>query len=157
MTRLVAAGDFDFAWMIDGQGRHPSRQLSLPPGGVDDPIVLAWLRQLSGTQGCAVWMVVADDEVVGLCSYKGPPSPDGAVEIGYGIALSRQAHGHGRRAVALLVAAAAADPMVARITAETASDNIASERVLEHAGFARTGTRTCEEDGSLVCWSLMVA
>ncbi len=36
--------------------------------------------------------------------------------------------------------------------AETRTDNIASQRVLECNGFTRTGERLDEEDGVLLCW-----
>lgn len=129
--------------------------LCLPPGGVDDPDVLRTVRGMTNklhAAGCtASWMVVRDGEVVGLCSYKRPPT-EGRVEIGYGTAPQRRHTGVATAAVAAIVQIAGADPAVEALTAETASNNLASQRVLEKNGFARTGHRIDEEDGEVFCW-----
>ena len=43
---------------------------------------------------------------------------------------------------------------VATVTAETVVPNIASQRVLEKAGFTRVGTRDTTEDGTVIQWRL---
>jgi hypothetical protein len=90
-TLLVEARDADFDWMI--RGGDSRNGLVLPPGGVDAPAVLMHVRaiaqRLHEHQGHTdSWMIVANDEVVGLCGYKHPPAIDGMVDIGYSIAAS---------------------------------------------------------------------
>jgi RimJ/RimL family protein N-acetyltransferase len=97
------------------------------------------------------WMIVRDGEVVGLCSYKHPPA-EGRVEIGYGIEPRHRGAGLATAAVAVIVQIASADPAINALTAETALDNLASQRVLEKNGFARTGERITAEDGAVIQW-----
>ncbi|HZZ88649.1 MAG TPA: GNAT family N-acetyltransferase, partial [Caulobacteraceae bacterium] len=83
---LVPATDAHFAWLL-GEADPPTDGLRRPPDGVDSPLVLKWLRRtLPKLGGRGSWLMVADGEVVGLCSYKWPPTEAGDVEIGYGVA-----------------------------------------------------------------------
>jgi [ribosomal protein S5]-alanine N-acetyltransferase len=76
------------------------------------------------------------DLVVGGIGFFGPPD-DGTVEIGYGIVPSRQGRGYATEAVTEMLSLAWSDPHVAAVSAETDADNVASQRVLEKAGFDR--------------------
>ena len=99
----------------------------------------------------ASWLIVDDDEIVGLCSITRPPQ-EGVIDIGYGIAPSRQNRGIASCAIQGVVAWAEADPHIRAITAETSPANVASQRVLDRGGFIRVGERVDEEDGLLICW-----
>jgi RimJ/RimL family protein N-acetyltransferase len=46
----------------------------------------------------------------------------------------------------------ASDPLIRGVSAGTATANVASQRVLEANGFARTGTRIDPEDGEVIVW-----
>jgi RimJ/RimL family protein N-acetyltransferase len=155
---LIAATDDDFASLLD---ESPRRGLAPPPGGLETPPVLLMLRALARTVRAefspAAWLIVEDDEIVGLCSLKHAPDADGAVEIGYGVAASRRGRGLAQRAVAEVLAWARSDFRIRAVTAETSVDNGPSQRVLERNGFARVGERTDSEDGNLVCWRASVA
>jgi RimJ/RimL family protein N-acetyltransferase len=107
--------------------------------------------------GLALWMIVADGEVVGLCSYKDAPTADGSVEIGYGIAATRRRRGYATRAAAALLDVARQDAAVRTVLADTAVDNASSQRVLAKNGFQRVGTRTDPIDGELIVWRIDVA
>lgn len=107
-------------------------------------------QQVSETFSPAAWLIVEDNEIVGLCSIKRPPE-DGVIEIGYGIAPTQQNRGVASRAVGDIVAWARAVPHVTAITAETAPSNVASVRVLERNGFIRAGERLDDEDGLVIC------
>ena len=148
---LVEAMDAHFAWMLD-EGPPPDR-LSLPPGGIDEAWVLRWLRRNLARFGQpGNWLVVADGEVVGLCSHKTGPNADGAVEIGYGVAPSRQRRGHATRAVAGMLQIAGDDPAVKVVLAATSVDNPASQRCLIKNGFVETGRKIDPEDGPVIMW-----
>ena len=105
---LVPATDAHFAWLLN-EADAPDG-LRLPPAGIDEPAVYEWLRRtLPSLGGHGSWLMVANGEAVGLCSYKAPPDVQGDVEIGYGVAPERRRLGHATRAVALLVEAARRD------------------------------------------------
>ncbi|MBU1305810.1 MAG: GNAT family N-acetyltransferase, partial [Alphaproteobacteria bacterium] len=104
------------------------------------------------TYGAGCWMIVADGMVVGLCSYKGPPDLNGVVEIGYGVAPSCRQRGYATRAVAHLLTVAARDSSIRSMVAETTTENLASQRVLERNGFVRGSKRIDPEDGEVVLW-----
>lgn len=99
----------------------------------------------------ASWLIVENNEIVGMCSVTRQPA-DGVIEIGYGIAPTRQNRGIAGRAIGDIVAWARTSPDVQTINAETGIANLASQRVLERNGFARVGERVDEEDGPLICW-----
>jgi RimJ/RimL family protein N-acetyltransferase len=144
--------------MLDG-GDEVRPGLRIPPGGVDEPFVLDIVRRIvaqlhaAGSRGA--WLVVAHDEVVGLCSYRRPPR-DGEVEIGYGIASSRRRRGYAKAAVMRMLDAAARDEHVRCFLAETAVANPASGRVLEASGFEAEGRRVDAEDGEVIRWRRVV-
>jgi RimJ/RimL family protein N-acetyltransferase len=72
--------------------------------------------------------------VVGGIGFHGPPT-DGEVEIGYGIVPTRQGRGYATEAVRRLVSVALTMPGVVAVVASADADNVASQRVLEKAGF----------------------
>jgi RimJ/RimL family protein N-acetyltransferase len=156
--RLVAASDDHFRWMLEGDGLCDG--LRLPPGGVDHPAILKYLRRvaadLRNRSGGGSWLVVERDEVAGLCSHKHAPTPGGDVEIGYGIVEACRSQNIATTAVAGMLELAARDEEIVRFIAETASDNLPSQRVLEKNGFVRTGTRVDPEDGGLILWDRLI-
>lgn len=99
----------------------------------------------------ASWLIVDGGEVVGLCSVTRPPS-HGVIDIGYGIAPSRQGRGFAGHAVSDIVAWARQVPDVVALTAETSPGNEPSQRVLARNGFVQVGERVDDEDGPLMCW-----
>ena len=135
-------------------GRAP-RRFRLPDTPIAPPAVLAMLADVAAnvraTFAPASWLIVHDDEVVGLCSITRPPQ-GGVIEIGYGVAPSRQGRGYAGGAVMALVRWARRDPRVTALVAETSVLNPASQRVLLHAGFDRVAERVDDEDGPLIVW-----
>ena len=75
--------------------------------------------------------------VIGNAGFKGPPTEDGTVEIGYSIVEAQQRKGLGTEVAAALVARAFRDARVKRVVAETFPVLVASIRVLEKNGFRR--------------------
>lgn len=77
--------------------------------------------------------------VIGNGGFKGRPTPDGTVEIGYSIVEAYQRKGLATEAARALVAHSFRDPTVTRVTAETLPHLVPSIRVLVKAGFVLIG------------------
>jgi [ribosomal protein S5]-alanine N-acetyltransferase len=91
--------------------------------------------------GGVVFLVIDDDgRIIGECGTKAPPGPEGAVEIGYGLAPPSRGRGLGTEAVAALVDWLDECEDVGVVTAEVQVENVASWRVLERLGFCESGT-----------------
>jgi RimJ/RimL family protein N-acetyltransferase len=98
----------------------------------------AWL----GEHGHRLIIERASGLVVGSIGLFWPPS-EGTVEIGYGIVASRRGLGYATEATRALTVFALTAPGVHTVAAGAELSNPASLRVLEKAGFRRSGT----EDG----------
>jgi RimJ/RimL family protein N-acetyltransferase len=150
---IIEATDGDFAALLDGTA--PGDLRLVPGSPIAEHAILRMLRDLAASirPGFApsAWMMVEDDEIVGLCSIVGTPDR-GVLQIGYGVAPARQGSGAATRAIGQLMAWARLDDRVRSIEAETNVVNIASQRVLERNGFVRVGERVDDEDGDLICW-----
>lgn len=126
------------------------------------PEVRAWFRAGMADHpdktGWWCWYIVAHavevDVLVGSAGFKGPPDAVGVAEIGYAVLAPFQRHGHASAAVALLAAAAFADPEVTSLIAHTAPDGLASQRVLRRAGFVPDGETVDPDDGLVLRWRL---
>jgi RimJ/RimL family protein N-acetyltransferase len=107
--------------------------------GVKDVTTAPWIPYtVIDDQGADDW------EVVGGAGFHAPPQ-GGVVVIGYGIAESREGRGLATAAVRQLVEKARIAGGAHRIEATTALDNVASQRVLEKAGFTRGDDRVSDE------------
>lgn len=141
--RLERAEDGDFDWL---GGRTPApKPLRVAPG-LSPPEVLAIVRTLP-----ANWLMIVDDEVVGIIGVKAFGDDRRSPEIGYGTAESRRGLGYASRAVGLLLQEFEREGLTQAL-AETSVDNLPSQRVLLANGFEATGRRDDEEDGPLICW-----
>jgi RimJ/RimL family protein N-acetyltransferase len=151
---LLEASEDDFADLITG---NVPRSLAIPDSEIAPVPVLVMLSELAqlvrGTFTPAAWMIVEQGEVVGLCSIT-KPVEQGRIDIGYGIAPTRQGRGIATKAIAAVIEWAQNDDRVQIVMAETAINNLASQRVLAHNGFIRIGERYDEEDGDLYCWQI---
>lgn len=155
--RLVAATDAHFAALA--ANRAPDG-FDLAEGGIDDREIIEMLGALAGTVRLqidpAAWLIANENEVVGLCSITKPFISPGMIEIGYGIAPTRRGRGFATRAVGKLLELVRADTRIEIVAAETAVDNVPSQRILEKNGFARSGGRVDPEDGAVFCWQVVV-
>jgi len=94
------------------------------------------------------WFVVREPRrLIGFGGYKGPPSADGTVEVGYTVVDDQQRHGYATEATRGLIARAFSLPAVSRVVAETMPDLTPSLRVLEKLGFVFIGQG--EEEGAV--------
>jgi RimJ/RimL family protein N-acetyltransferase len=150
---LIELTGSDFDALLNGIA--PRNLRLVPDSAIAPPDVLEMLARLAAEIGAefspSAWMMVEDGEVVGLCSVVRMPR-DGEIPIGYGVAPARQGRGCTTRAIGQLLEWGRSDPRVARISAETGVENVASQRVLERNGFVRTGERIDAEDGPVICW-----
>ena len=84
----------------------------------------------------------ADGRAIGGIGFKGAPV-DAVLEVGYGLAPSARGHGYGAEALRALLGAVL-ELGVKTVRADTTSDNVASQRTLERAGFRIV---RCDEQG----------
>jgi RimJ/RimL family protein N-acetyltransferase len=120
---------------------------SWPPEFLDPPSLEFTLDRLAeGPEQSGWWLhfvVLADGvtrrTLVGSAGYRGPPSPDGTVEVGYGIVPEYQRQGYASETVRGLLAHAFAVPSVRRAVAETLPELTPSIGVLRKCGFRRVG------------------
>jgi len=148
---LIEATASDFAALIEGRGPKNLRLVA----DIAPPPVLEMLAELAASTredfAPSAWLVVEDQTIVGLLSLIS--APEGAdIKIGYGVAPASQGRGVATRAVADVLDWAKADSRVAVVTAETAVENLASQKVLSANGFIRTGGRIDLEDGPVITW-----
>ena len=133
--RLYPVGDGEMRRLIDGEQDAELKQAygEMLQGCIDHPAERLWY---------AVWYLELKDRpgtVVGDLSFKGL-SPDGTVEIGYGLREGFCGCGYMTEAVKAVCAWALTQEGVTRVEAETEPDNAASQRVLARAGFIPAGT-----------------
>jgi RimJ/RimL family protein N-acetyltransferase len=94
----------------------------------------------------------ANASVIGNCGYKGPPDPDGVVEISYGINPDHRGKGYATEAAEGLVTYAFRDSRVHVVRAHTFEKANASTRVLTKCGFRFIGEVIDPEDGLVWRW-----
>ena len=118
----------------------------------------AWLALLENSSAIDPWIhgfilrQREGDIFVGQCGFKKPPTPEGSVEIAYGIAAEYQGKGYATEAAEALVIFAFADPNVRVVLAHTLPEANASTRVLTKCGFQFTGEVIDPEDGRVWRW-----
>ncbi|MCE9614519.1 MAG: GNAT family N-acetyltransferase [Lentisphaerae bacterium] len=93
-------------------------------------------------------------EIVGSCSYKGNPTPEGLVEIAYFTFPAHEDCGYATGMAQDLLAEAFVHPEVNAVIAHTQPKVSASTRVLEKVGLQKTGTVEDPEDGPVWRWEL---
>jgi ribosomal-protein-alanine N-acetyltransferase len=92
--------------------------------------------------------------LVGFGGFKGPPSPDGVVEIGYAIAPAFRGQGLATDAVAQMVQRAFVDVAVRAVDAHTLGHDSPSTRVLQKTGFRKIAETIDPDDGPIWQWRL---
>ena len=89
------------------------------------------------------WMRLEGEDapaLIGAGGFKGRPSPDGTVEVGYSLLESEWHRGYATEAVGALIDWAFRSPAISRVIAETFPDLAGSIRVLTRLGFRLIGT-----------------
>jgi RimJ/RimL family protein N-acetyltransferase len=149
--------------LLEGPDVYERRFNLKVAGGVRDflagPEVSAdFLARLNGGAAADPWrdgfavVHVADNLIIGLCGFTGPPGTDEMVEIAYGIAPRYRARGYASEAAQALIAYAVASRQVRTIRAHTLAQHNASTRVLLKCGFTLLGEVVHAEDGVVWRW-----
>ena len=120
---------------------------SWPPIYLDDPALEFMLARLEEGPAQAGWWFYftllvppgGGRVLIGGVGYKGPPSPEGTVEVGYGIVSEHQRRGYASEAVNGLLEHAFARPDVRSVIAETLPELKPSIGVLRRSGFRPIG------------------
>jgi RimJ/RimL family protein N-acetyltransferase len=117
---------------------------SWPPDLYDHDAIRYSLAMLEdpANDGWSFYYVVTNTPgptLVGLAGYKGHPTADGTVEIGYGILPAYQRRGFATEAAGALITNAFRHDAVRRVIAETLPDLDGSKGVLRRCGFAFVG------------------
>jgi [ribosomal protein S5]-alanine N-acetyltransferase len=118
-----------------------------PPEYLDSASLEFVLRRMVEGEPLSAWWLYfvilhqpdACRTLIGSVGYKGPPSNDGMVEVGYGIVRDQHRQGYASEAVRGLLAQAFAEPAVTRVTAETYPELVGSIGVLRKCGFRFIG------------------
>ena len=95
---------------------------------------------------------LADQIVIGMCGFKGPPGADGVVELAYGIVPDYEGRGYATEAAWALALYAFNRDGIAAVVAHTLPRSNASTRVLEKCGFRWVGEVVDPEDGLVWKW-----
>ncbi|GAB2573418.1 GNAT family N-acetyltransferase [Spirosoma areae] len=84
-----------------------------------------------------LWMAIdrQKQQFVAEAKFKGEPDETGTIEIGYGTYPALHRQGYMTEMVSGLIHWAGGQPGVERVVADTASENVASQKVLEKNGF----------------------
>ena len=90
--------------------------------------------------------------LVGFGGFKGPPSSDAVVEVGYAIAPAFRGKGLATDAVAQMVQRAFVDTNVRAVDAHTLGQANPSTRVLEKSGFQKIAEFDDPNDGPIWQW-----
>jgi RimJ/RimL family protein N-acetyltransferase len=117
-----------------------------------------WLARVRATPAGDTWSLGftvverASGAAVGNCGFKGPPDPDGTVELAYGIDTSRRCRGYATEAARALAEFALSHDRVRLVRAHTKPENEASARVLTKCGVTQLGEVIDPEDGLVYRW-----
>jgi ribosomal-protein-alanine N-acetyltransferase len=90
--------------------------------------------------GKVQWVILADDEAVGWITLDVTSREHAVASVGYTIGERFRGQGVATAALRLLVPMAFGEVALERLEAVAATANVASRRVLEHAGFHHEGT-----------------
>lgn len=108
-----------------------------------DPAEVPWRIRL---------MVLRDEQrVIGSIDVKGPPGPDGTVDMGWGVEATYRGRGFATEAARAVLAWLLAQPDVRRVTARIQPENLPSIQVARRLGLRPTAERHPEQG---VIWEI---
>jgi RimJ/RimL family protein N-acetyltransferase len=107
------------------------------------------LANAAGRTGVQFAISDGEHDLVGVVGFEGESDQPGRAMIGYWLATHATGRGVGRRAIALALDWARAQPGLRVVWAVVADVNLASRRVLEVNQFRLVGPRAIDERGDL--------
>jgi RimJ/RimL family protein N-acetyltransferase len=126
--------------ILSPEHRDPSWAPGYPAAGdreAASALVIGKPTYLESAPFLTYQIVLRDDDlVIGGAGFHGPPDAQRSVSIGYGVVSEYEGRGYATEALLLLVEVASAHG-VRVIKGDTALSNVASQRVMEKAGFRR--------------------
>ncbi len=141
LSRLLGGADMAESWM-----HFPEAMAWMRDYLLEHPDELGWWSYLVVHQ--------ADFRLIGTCGYKGVPTPEGTVELGYEIAPAYQGRGLATEVAHALVGHAFRAEAVNAILAHTLAEDNASVAVLRKLGFEWVKDIHDPEDGHIWQWRL---
>ena len=161
--RLVPHAPEHLRALFQGPDLYEQSSGLRPAEGLRDFIVSGdvspdYLAELHASTSAEPWkhgfalVHLADNAVIGMAGYKGPPDADGMVEIAYGVVPGYQGKGYATEAAQALIAYAVGRGRVSVVRAHTLPVVSASTRVLDKCGFQRLGEVIDPEDGVVWRW-----
>jgi RimJ/RimL family protein N-acetyltransferase len=146
---------------MDELGRHLN--ISVPevfdPEFGLDPYRYSYDKLRSNPAEIMWWLYLfihpADRALAGMGGYKGPPDPQGMVEIGYQIYESYRKQGLATEAANGLINHAFEHPEVKVVQAHTLAEENASVQVLKKCGLVFSGALDDPDDGPIWQWQLL--
>ena len=133
----LIAGDLERVSLLTGFTFLPED----PKLGVDLSWHLRALRTDSNQLSWRIRVIVerCSNTVVGSINLKGPPSPDGDVEIGWGLIENARRKGYATEASTAVINWVVQQPGINSVSATIPDDNYPSQRLAAKLGLIRTG------------------
>jgi [ribosomal protein S5]-alanine N-acetyltransferase len=131
------------------EGLQPEQRAEVSP---------AWLARLDSATAPDPWIHGfaiqhrATNATIGNVAFKGPPSPEGIVEIAYHIAPEHQCNGYATEAAGAATNFAFATGQVRTVRAHTRPEPNASGRVLTKCAYQFLGEAIEPDDGLVWRW-----
>lgn len=112
----------------------------------NDPSLMGWFFYLAIHR--------ADNRLIGTASFKGRPTVDGVVEIGYEVSLDYREQGYATEIGQALIRYAFEHPHVTKVVAHTLEEYNAAVKVLQKCGLRFAGTVNGTDAGELWRWEI---
>lgn len=115
------------------------------------PIFQEQLKDTKVPTGFEMWVIARKDNsiIIGDIGFKGQPTQNGEVEIGYGIVKEERSKGYGFEAVRAMMGWAFKNDNVQCIKADCLISNLSSIKILEKIGMTEI-----MRDKDLIYWEL---
>lgn len=112
----------------------------------NDPALLGWFFYLA--------IHKADNRLIGTGGFKGRPTPDGVVEIGYEVSADYREQGYATEMAEVLIRFAFNHSYVQKVIAHTLEEYNAAVKVLQKAGMRFAGAVNGTDAGELWRWEI---
>lgn len=112
----------------------------------NDPSLMGWFFYLAIHR--------ADNRLIGTASFKGRPTADGVVEIGYEVSVDYREQGYATEIGQALIRYAFNDPHITKVVAHTLEEYNAAVKVLQKCGLRFAGTVNGTDAGELWRWEI---